>query len=113
MQISYEGLYFQASNRPQHSFKRLHEGLKLVRSAYGSHISRPQPHGLKTAATSLLRSYNQHSVQQVPVGQNGSRYPLGGRSPARGKGEVKPPNTVQHATRGSADIVKLLNIGFN
>ena len=50
MQISYERLYLQASNRPQHSFKRLHEGLKHVRSAYESHTSRPQPHGLKTAA---------------------------------------------------------------
>ena len=120
VQISYERLYFQASSRPH--FKRLHEGFKNVRSAYESHISRPQPHSLKTAATWLsmtprfclreggsragpeevqggfrghlqgskkntrthknrvpspLRSYNQHSVQQVPVGQNGSRYPLG------------------------------------
>ena len=45
MQISYERLYFQASNRPQHSFKRLHEGLKHVRSAYESHISRPSEGG--------------------------------------------------------------------
>ena len=53
MQISYERLNFQASNRPQHSFKRLHRGLKNIRSAYERHISRPQPHGLKTAATWL------------------------------------------------------------
>ena len=33
MQISYERLYFQASN----------QGFKNVRSAYESHISRPQP----------------------------------------------------------------------
>ena len=55
MQISYERLYFQASNRLQHSFKRLHQGLENVRSAYESHISRPQPHSFKTATTWLSR----------------------------------------------------------
>ena len=50
MQISHERLYFQASNQPQHSFKRLHQGFKNVRSVYESHISRPQPHDLKQAA---------------------------------------------------------------
>ena len=40
-------------NTASNGFKRLHQGLKNVRSAYESHISRPQPHGLKTAATWL------------------------------------------------------------
>ena len=51
MQISYERLYFQASNRPQHRFKRLHQGCKHVRSTYENHISRHQVYGLQTAAT--------------------------------------------------------------
>ena len=53
MQVSYEHFYFQASSRPQYSFKRLHQGFKHVRSAYASHISRPQPHGVKTVSTWL------------------------------------------------------------
>ena len=73
MQISYERLYFQASSRPH--FKRLHEGFKNVRSAYESHISRPQPHSLKTAATWLSMTpmfcLREGGIQQVQRGSKG------------------------------------------
>ena len=53
----------------------------------------------------LLRSYIQDFVQEEDKWR---RVPPFGacRGPPRrrGKGEVKPPNSVQHATQGSADF---------
>ena len=60
----------------------------------------------------LLRSCIQDFVQEVPVGQ-GTPFAAAYLDLKVEEGEVKPPNTVQHATQDSADIVKLLDIGFN
>ena len=82
MQISYEHFYFQATNRPQYSFKRIHQGFKHVRSAYASHVSRPQPHGLNTASTRLPMmlgpAWTLLDLQKGSEGSEGSRGGAGG-----------------------------------
>ena len=105
---------FQASNRPPFFLK---QNLGVIDSHVAAVLrSWLRPRNVTFIKVfgghvpSLLRSYSQHSALQVPVGPNGSRYPLGDRSPAypcfrweKGKGEVKLPNTIQHASQGSAD----------
>ena len=61
---------------------------------------------LQSCMARLLRSYIHHFVQDVPVKQmaQGTYCLLPTRNGRRGKGEVKPPNSVQHATQGSADF---------
>ena len=78
MQISYELLYFHLSNRPQHSFKRLHQGLKNVRRAYESHISRPQPHGFKTAPNTAWTLSSSKTLKGSEGGSKDSRGGPGG-----------------------------------
>ena len=115
MKVTFRGLSHTASRRPQHGcqcevwFQKevrgvpsrsrggeggVQRGSRQVSrgsrdpKAFPVQRRKTQKHSQKIwgPCAKPLRSCNQHSVQQVPVGQNGSRYPLGGRSAVGGEG---------------------------